>query len=80
DDGRLRWVSTGAMPVPAATGSGTARGTVTADRLLGMLNQVAERYDRLGGGTAQGAEPGPGPGPGPGMEQALAPAGSAVAP
>jgi methylaspartate mutase epsilon subunit len=48
DDGWLRWVATGGMPIPAATGSGGIRRRVTADNLLAMLNLVAERYDRLG--------------------------------
>jgi methylaspartate mutase epsilon subunit len=63
DDGWLRWVDTGAMPVPAAATDRAGRpvaphrtrGGVSADRLLAMLNLVAERYDR--GDADRGAGP-----------------------
>ncbi len=43
-DGRLRWLSTGSMPLRAAAPRGSSR--LRADDLLGMLSHVQSAFDR----------------------------------
>lgn len=44
DDGRLRWLTTGSMPILSGT-AGLPRSSLTADTLLEMLHHVEQRYD-----------------------------------
>ncbi|GAA2489653.1 methylaspartate mutase [Streptomyces thermolineatus] len=48
--GRLRWASTGSMPIGAVAGGGTRR-DVTSSELLDALSHVERAYDRLPAGT-----------------------------
>lgn len=46
DDGYLRWLTTGDMPIPVSVGAaGLTR--LTAETLLTMLHHVEQRYDRV---------------------------------